>query len=759
VLTLLIISSTTLFSTIHHYVTTKPLRQGWNLIPPNEELSNDQDGDLINRNYPSLLWSIALGVLAILGCAMQVALAVEASRLRPSVTLSLLSWILLLLFITLKRPRYCPWSLLLFYLSALVTEAAKPNSWPSTTLNTLGVTTYGTIFSAIISIVIVLCMQLRPVAYPSEIIRTYGSAPSSKERSPEDSLRLWQFLTFSWAWPLLAIGKERPIDPQDVWARVYELRNEYVAKTRSSLGDLPLVRKVLKENAVDSGIVVMLSLVSLSCGKNYAITQECLPLTANEYNLEMASPLLLQQLLLAMKSSVNRENRVIVYAILILARGLLSAQTTALHNWYSRRCFERTSSELIISIHEKAMSRKVSNSFRGQVNRVDTLRSNHNPEREFRSESVKPKKWALLIHVWKEICSSHKMDPVKPPAVSASSGQILNLVRSDTYEIARLFSSIGRLLRAPFGAVSTILILWHLLGPWCLFGVVVILVGLVLNGAIVRLRLRQQRRSKIAGDSRVQINSEFIDAVRHLRWYAWVEPWLTKVMIARQTELNARLVTSFLNTISSFIMLLAGSFMPITAFFAYTAIGSHPLTIDLIFPALQLFTSLQFRMYEIPGLFTQLMSAFVALDRIEAFINETDKEAHGNSIDLVNEKLALQDCSFSWPGSPETIISGASLAFGRGLTIIYGPAGSGKTALISTLLNEMDIRSGQCVLSDEPVAYCPQTSWLQSVSIRDNILFHSPYEEDRYQKVLNACALNPDLMEMEHGDLSQIGEG
>jgi ABC-type multidrug transport system fused ATPase/permease subunit len=473
----------------------------------------------------------------------------------------------------------------------------------------------------------------------------------------------------------------------------------------------------------------------------------------------MAYPLLLQQLLLAMKSSTERKDRVIVYAILILVRGLLSAQATTLHTWYSRRCFERTSSELIISIHEKTLSRKTFNGSERQLIRAGALEPNEEPGEEFPLGNSKMKTWAIITHVWKEIYSNRKTDPVKPPAVSASSGQILNLVRSDTYEIARLFSSIGRLIRAPFSVVSTILILWHLLGPWCLIGVVVILLGLVLNTAIVRLRFRQQRRSKIASDIRVHLNSEFVDAVRQLRWYAWVEPWLAKVMSSRQVELNARVVTAFLNTVSSFIMLLAGSFMPIASFFAYTAIGSHPLTIDLIFPALQLFTSLQFRMYEIPGLFTQLMSAFVALDRIEALINETDKGFHENSIKIVDGRLMLQDCSFAWPGKAETVITGASLAFGPGLTIIYGPVGSGKTALILALLNEMEIRSGQCVLPDEPVGYCPQNSWLQSASIRDNILFSSTYEEDRYRKVLDACALSAELMKMKHGDLSHIGEG
>jgi len=56
------------------------------------------------------------------------------------------------------------------------------------------------------------------------------------------------------------------------------------------------------------------------------------------------------------------------------------------------------------------------------------------------------------------------------------------------------------------------------------------------------------------------------------------------------------------------------------------------------------------------------------------------------------------------------------------------------------------------------VGYCSQTSWLQSMSIRDNILFSSPYNEGRYRQVLDACALIPDMANFKHGDLSMIGE-
>ncbi|KAL9045794.1 MAG: hypothetical protein Q9214_001225 [Letrouitia sp. 1 TL-2023] len=44
------------------------------------------------------------------------------------------------------------------------------------------------------------------------------------------------------------------------------------------------------------------------------------------------------------------------------------------------------------------------------------------------------------------------------------------------------------------------------------------------------------------------------------------------------------------------------------------------------------------------------------------------------------------------------------------------------------------------------------------MSIRENILFHTPYEESRYKQVLDACALIPDLAGFKDGDLSNLGD-
>ena len=44
------------------------------------------------------------------------------------------------------------------------------------------------------------------------------------------------------------------------------------------------------------------------------------------------------------------------------------------------------------------------------------------------------------------------------------------------------------------------------------------------------------------------------------------------------------------------------------------------------------------------------------------------------------------------------------------------------------------------------------------MSLRDNILFGSEFEKEKYVKTMLACQLEPDLKEMSAGDLSEIGE-
>lgn len=56
------------------------------------------------------------------------------------------------------------------------------------------------------------------------------------------------------------------------------------------------------------------------------------------------------------------------------------------------------------------------------------------------------------------------------------------------------------------------------------------------------------------------------------------------------------------------------------------------------------------------------------------------------------------------------------------------------------------------------VSYAAQSAWIQGASIRDNILFGRPYEEERYWRVIEDSALTPDLEMFADGDRTEVGE-
>lgn len=84
------------------------------------------------------------------------------------------------------------------------------------------------------------------------------------------------------------------------------------------------------------------------------------------------------------------------------------------------------------------------------------------------------------------------------------------------------------------------------------------------------------------------------------------------------------------------------------------------------------------------------------------------------------------------------------------------------------LLGEMTTISGKIIMRKDlsrvdenglmhAISYAAQSPWLRHQSIKDNILFGYPFDEERYRAVIEACALIPDLEMLEDGDETEIG--
>lgn len=91
------------------------------------------------------------------------------------------------------------------------------------------------------------------------------------------------------------------------------------------------------------------------------------------------------------------------------------------------------------------------------------------------------------------------------------------------------------------------------------------------------------------------------------------------------------------------------------------------------------------------------------------------------------------------------------------LTAVVGTVGAGKSSLMSALLGEMIKVNGK-VNTHGRIAYVPQQAWIQNATLRDNILFGQLFNKERYDKVVEACALKSDFKILPCGDQTEIGE-
>lgn len=88
---------------------------------------------------------------------------------------------------------------------------------------------------------------------------------------------------------------------------------------------------------------------------------------------------------------------------------------------------------------------------------------------------------------------------------------------------------------------------------------------------------------------------------------------------------------------------------------------------------------------------------------------------------------------------------------------IAGRVGSGKSSVINAILGHITPEGDTQIAVQGTVAYVRQSPWLQNISCRDNILFGEQYDAAKYNRVVDACALELDFQILAHGDETKAG--
>ncbi|KZS96802.1 multidrug resistance-associated ABC transporter [Sistotremastrum niveocremeum HHB9708] len=643
-----------------------------------------------------------------------------------------------------------------------------------------GVTIAGTTLNLVTILFMLTLILGMPMGVPVESV---DKSKIGTELTPEDYATLFQWITFSWVYPLIKRGTNATLKEKDIWALSPTMQSRPVYKKFCAITGSTLLKRLWFAGSLD--LILDFTLTLVSVGFNYA------------------GPFFLKRILDALDADVQTPSLMFTaytYALLAFLSSVLKAQADVLHLWFGRRVSTRFRTELMAAIYDKALKRK---DFSGIT--------------EKKEGSGKDKK---------ELPSGENSS-------GADIGKIVQLMSGDANRVSIMTSGLYYLYGAPFEIIIAIAFLYQLLGVSAFSGLLVLLLASPLNHFLAKRAVRIQKGLLAARDKRMAILNEIISAVKFIKFFAWEDKWIARAMEKRGDEIKW-MIKARLNGIMFFALWSSVPILVSVISFTTFVLLGHQLTIATAFTSIALFSMLRAPLNVIPTFIVQILQTMVSVSRIDTFLNEPEVDDQVSSLkkpavsptsdEHANEAspLGFQHASFKWntveekkdekdkdkdkakakakddvkkngtpSGLPEIAVESEAegedredrpfelqdldVVFPNGeLTVVTGPTASGKTALLMALLGEMTMQppppgvESKLLLDKNPhkvlpdglvqtLSYAAQTPWLQHQSIKDNILFGTPFDQERYDEVIACCALKPDLEVLEDGDRTEIG--
>ncbi|XP_026390011.1 ABC transporter C family member 2-like [Papaver somniferum] len=342
------------------------------------------------------------------------------------------------------------------------------------------------------------------------------------------------------------------------------------------------------------------------------------------------------------------------------------------------------------------------------------------------------------------------------------SGKITNLMTTDAEALQQICQQLHSLWSAPFRIVISIVLLYSELGVASLLGSFMLVLLFPLQTFVISKMQKLSKEGLQRTDKRIGFMSEILAAMDTVKCYAWEGSFQSKIQSVRDDELSWFRKAQLLSACNVFILNSIPVVVTVISFGMFTLLGGD-LTPARAFTSLSLFAVLRFPLFMLPNLITQVVNANVSLKRLEElFLAEERLLLPNPPLEPSLPAISIKNGNFSWDSKAEKpTLSNINLEIPVGcLVAVVGSTGEGKTSLISAMLGELppaaDVDAEVVVRGT--VAYVPQVSWIYNATVRDNILFGSPFISARYAKAISVAALQHDLEVLPGGDLTEIGE-
>lgn len=417
-----------------------------------------------------------------------------------------------------------------------------------------------------------------------------------------------------------------------------------------------------------------------------------------------------------------------------------------------------------------------------------------------------PQKDVTKMQEWMEKLKQNKEKSAKTDKDGGwTDGQIFNLLVVHTGRFDIKLKNGHNIWGTPVNVLLTLILVLTNLGWPALPGIApLIMLVPVLGFMSSRLSKRREKINKIT-DRRISLCQEMFSAMRFVKFFGWEKSLHKRLADIRADEVSkTRVVLNITNFISA-IALIVPAFSAMITFIAYS-LTHGGLPAARVFSTLALFNALRNPLSQWPSILAIEADSRPSIDRINEFlmaeeVKETIVKDYGNE-----KAIEVIDSDFTWETvvvkeednkqsdptfdahnkddgfkkSEKNIIEldiskaaasrkiteqapfqlcNINLSIARTeLVAIVGKVGSGKSSLLSALASEMRQTRGQIILGASR-AFCSQSAWIQNTTVRQNIVFDDKeFDRDRFQKVVDACALRPDLAMWPHADLTELGE-
>ena len=354
-------------------------------------------------------------------------------------------------------------------------------------------------------------------------------------------------------------------------------------------------------------------------------------------------------------------------------------------------------------------------------------------------------------------------------------------------------------------------ILYTLIGWPCFVGLFVMMFAGPVQGIVMKRLFKLNRSVVQHTDSRVKTTNEALQGISSVKMYTWEESFQKQIGKYRNLELYYLRGVAYLRGFSQAYMTALPGIVAVASFVVYAVQADTVIRASTLFAALNAFEQLRFPLLFYPVALAQWAQAQVSGARVQVFLSlkevssgkqdnvmrgtyhrderksgavffkdatiywsdpqEPIKESfsdtasqggasdtnHGKYVQRENSTTDEEETNASTV-YPKPVLNDITLDVSNGaLCAVVGRVASGKTSLCAAILNEAILESGEITLYGK-VAYAAQSPWIMNATLRDNIIFGQAFDQDRYDKVIEACQLKYDFGLLEHGDQTEIGE-